>query len=224
MRKTILTLVGLVSLFLILAACGNEEAETEEELVISEEEKLSEDELVVTVNEDEVKGVTYNLVYAQLKLHALQTGQDVSDDEIKEKTIESLIDRQLLMQQADEEGMLVSEAEAKEELDLLKEENQEGLDTLLEQFQITEELFKHQLVFELTMNEYLVKKIEVEVEVTEEDVEEAYEEIKAENEDIPELTEIYDTLKGQVEATRTNEMLEEKINALKDESDIEVHI
>lgn len=231
MKRKMLAFVGLFSIVFLLAACGGGDDNQAEETgeageieapTISEEEKLAEDELVVTVNDDEVTGVTYNLVYTQLKLHAVQTGQDLSDDELKEMTIDSLIDRQLLMQEADKEGLLVSDDEAQEELEQLKEENKEGFETLLEQYQITEKLFQHQLVFELTMNKFLTEKIDV--NVTNEEVEEAYEEAKEENEDLPELNEIHDTLKAEIENHRTNEALEEEITNLKDKSEIEIHI
>lgn len=225
MRKKLLAVIGFVSIVLLLTACGSQdegEAPALETPTISDEEKLEEEELVLTVNDDEVKGFTYNLVYTQLKLHVVQTGQDLSDEEIKEMTIDSLIDRQLLLQEAEKEDVLVSADEAKEELALLKEENKEGLDTLLEQYQMTEELFQHQLVFEMTMDEYVEEKIDV--EVTNDEVEEAYEEAKKENDDLPELNEIHDTLKSQIENHRTSEALQERIEELKDESDIEVHI
>lgn len=229
MRNKWMTLFGVLAVALLLAACGGDDEEevadpgVEMEVpTISEEERLDEDEVVVTVNDEDVLGLTYNLVYSQLKLHAVQTGQELSDDEIQEMTIDSLIDRQLLMQQANEEGLLATEDEAKEELAQIKEENEEGLETLLEQYQITEALFEHQLVFELTMGDYLEEKIDV--EVTNDEVEEVYEEAKEENEDIPALNEIHDTLKAQIEEQRTNEALQEEIDQLKDQSQIDIHL
>lgn len=210
----------------LLVACGDDEPgetkEEREEIVVTEDEKLSEDELVVTVNGDDVTGETYNLVYTQLKLHALQTGQELTNEEIQEQTIDSLIDRQLLLQEAEKDGLLVSEKEAEAELKMIKEENAEGLDTLLEQYQLTEELFQHQLVFEMTMTEFLEENIDV--EVTKEEVEDAYEEAKEEYEDLPELNEIHDSLKAEIENHRTNKALEETISALKEDSEIEIHI
>ena len=226
MKRKFFTFIGLFIFVLLLAACGekeNNEVQPEFEVpTISDEEKLDEGELVVTVNDDEVTGVTYNLVYTQLKLHAVQTGQEISDEELKEMTIESLIDRQLLMQQAKEDGVVVTDDAATEELDRLKGENEEGFETLLEQYQITEKLFHQQLIFEMTMNEYLTD--EIKVTVTDEEVEEAYEEAKKDNEDLPELVEIRDTLKSQLESQRTNDELQERIDNLKEKSEIERHL
>src|SRR5699024_8867569 len=97
-----------------------------------------------------------------------------------------------------------------------RKENEEGLETLLEQYQISEDLFRQQLVFEMTMNDYVAEKINV--TVTDEEVEEAYEEVKAEDDDIPELAEIRDTFKDQLENQRTSEALEKKIDELKEKA------
>jgi|SRR5690625_964382 len=225
MFKKIMIYIGLVSLLFLLAACGDSAKKEEQEFevpTISEEEKLAEDELVATVNGDEIKGVTYNLVYAQLKLHAIQTGQEYSEEEIKDLTIESLIDRQILIQEAEEDGIVVTEEDAREELEKLKQEHGDNLATLLEQYQINEQSFQNQLVFELTMNEFLKESISV--TVTNEEVEEIYEQLKEENEDMPELVEIHDTLKRNIENQKTNEALQERIESIKEQSKIELHL
>src|SRR5690625_3682509 len=162
----------------ILVGCGDEkeqeiEESTGQEIEITETEKVDETQVVAVVNGDNVNGETYNLVYSQLKLHAGAFGQDVDNDEIKQATMESLIDRQLLLQQAKEEGIEVTDEVVDSEFETIKSENKEALDTLLEQYQITEEGFKDQLKFELTLNEFLAKTIEV--TVTDEEVKEQYE-------------------------------------------------
>lgn len=225
MGKRIFTFLGIISVVLLLAACGGDDSNQEQQVevpTISDEEKLSEDELVVTINDEEVTGATYNLVYTQLKLHAVQTGQEYTDEELQELTIDSVIDRQLLIQQAAKEGIVISDEDATEELQLLKTENEAGFETMLEQYQITEKLFHHQLIFEMTMNEYLREVITV--EVTNDEVKEVYEEAKAENENLPELVEIHDTLKDQIESQKRNEALQVQVDEFKEQSDIELHL
>src|SRR5690625_2080569 len=228
MQKKLIT-ISILLLIAIggLSACGMKDTKGEDHPAvdvptITEAEKLADDELVVTVNGDDILGITYNLVYAQLKLHAVQTGQELDDDEIKELTIDSLIDRQILLQQAAEDGIKTTEEEAADELERLKLENEDAFETLLEQYQITEESFHQQLIFEMTMNEFMREKIDV--TVTDEEVEEAYEEAKEQNPDMPELVEIRDTLKRRIEAFKTNEALQEKIDSIKENAKIEYHI
>src|SRR5699024_4219990 len=153
--------IMLLLLAMILVACGsdNEESDTSQEaenvlnqtVEITDEEKVPDDEVVAIVNDDEVTGNVYNVVYSQLKCNSAELGEEVDNDEIKEATMEEIIDRQIVVQEGAAEGNDTSKEAAEEEFNLLKEENEENLTTLLEQFQITEEGFKEQLRFELMM-------------------------------------------------------------------------
>src|SRR5699024_2039612 len=105
------------------------------------------------------------------------------------------------------------------ELDTIKEENEEGLKSLLEQYQMSEDDFKDQLQFELTLNEYKEKNIDV--EVTDEEIEEAYNDAKEENDEIPELDEIKDQLKGNILEQKTNEALQKKIDDVREKAEVE---
>src|SRR5690606_23950484 len=225
--KKVLFLFFVISMLFFIGACSdrsddqNQETKTETP-TISEEERIDADTVVVTVNGEEVKGVVYNLVYAQLKLHALQTGQDVKDAEIAEKTIESLIDRQILLQEARSKGIKITEEQAKEQLERVKEQNKEAYETLLEQYQITEEEFVQDLIFEMTLNEYLYEHVQV--TVTDEEVEKIYEEEKQKNENMPELAEIRDTLKKNIENRRMMEALQARVDEIKEKAEIERHL
>lgn len=222
MRKLLMSIFATVIAVGLVACGGDSEEKKDVQFTISDEEKYNENEKIATVNGEDIKGITYNLVYSQLKLHAQQLADEVSLDELEEKTIESLIDRTLLMQEAKEQGISYSDEEVDQELLRLKEENEDILETILQQYQITEELFHEQLKFELTMEDFIVE--EIEVEVTDAEIEEVYEEIKEENEDVPELVEIRDTLKFRIEGDKKQQALEQRISKIRDESDIELHI
>lgn len=221
---------GLLILVIIsvLGACGSDDNQSETEnntefgVEITESEKVDDDQIVAVINGEDVTGKTYNLVYSQLKLHAGQFGEEVDIDEIKRATMESIIDRELLMQQASEEGIEITNEMATTEFETMKAENSETLDTLLAQYQITEEGFKEQLKFELTMNEYMAKTIDV--SVTDEEVKEYYDEAKESNEEIPEFDEIKDQLKKQVLQQKTNDELQAKIDKVKEKAEIEEKI
>src|SRR5699024_5618030 len=217
----------LVVLAGILAACGSDDEQEAENfeapsVEISEEEKVDDNQVVAVINGEDVTGKTYNLVYSQLKLYAGQFGEEVDTEEVKRATMDSIIDRQLVIQQAKEEGIEVTGEAAEAELETLKSENAETCETLLEQYQITEEGFKEQLQFEMTMNEYMRQTIEV--SVTDEEVEEHYEKAKEGNEDIPEFDEIKDQLKKQMLQQKTDEALEAEIEKVKEKADIEEKI
>lgn len=218
------TIVFLLAIILI--ACGNEENKEddmiENAIEISDEEKVDDEQVVAVINGQDVKGTTYNLVYSQLKLHASQFNEEVDLEEIKTATLDSIIDRELLMQQAKQEEIEITDEIANDEFDMLKSESGESLTTLLAQYQLTEASFKEQLKFELTMNEYMAKAIEV--SVTDEELEDFYENAKEENDTIPEFDEIKDQLKQQLLQQKTQEALQAKIDEVKESAEIEKKI
>src|SRR5699024_1031271 len=110
------------------------------------DEVVAEDEVIVRVNESEVLGNKYNIIYPQIKMYVTQMEDEVSLDEIKERTVDALIDQELIYQGAAKEGITVSKEEAEEKYNELKSENEEGLNNLLEQFHLTEQGFKDQLL------------------------------------------------------------------------------
>src|SRR5690625_2840575 len=93
-----------ITLAVVLAACGNDEAdETEEkeqpdedvaeqanaEVEVSDKEKVNDDDVVVNINDSGVKGTDYNIFYLQTKMQMQQFGQDIEDlDSIKEQTLD----------------------------------------------------------------------------------------------------------------------------------------
>lgn len=208
-----------------LVACsndGNGQKSENETVEISEEEMLPEDEVVAIVNGEEVTGKTYNLVYTQEKMYQSQFEEDIDLDEMKKSTIELVIERQILFQEARKEGIEITDEEASKELERIKEESPETLETLLAQFQLTEEDFKGQLKYELTMYEYMNRVIEV--SVSDEELEEYYEKAKEGNEDIPEFDEIKHNLRAQLTELKTQEAFQEKIEEAKSNAKIDKKI
>lgn len=217
----------LLVLAMFLVACGDKEKETKQDVEnpqspsveISKEEKVADDEVVAVINGDEVTGSVYNLVYAQLKLYSAQMGEEMENDKVKEATMDSIIDREIVFQQAKEEGIEITKETAETEFSALKEESGEALETLLGQYQITEEGFKEQLRFELTMNEYLTKSIKV--SVSDEEVEEFYEKAKEESDEVPEFDEVKDQIKSNMREEKTTLALQEKVDKVKETAKIE---
>lgn len=229
MKKYIISSI-LLLLTIGLVACGDKQEEgdaaNDEEnalapptVEITDDEKIADDEVVAVINGDEVTGAVYNLVYAQLKLQSSHTGEEVDNEEVKEATVESIIDREIVYQEAKEEGIDITEEEAETEFTTMKEENAETLQTLLDQYQITEDGFKEQLRFEITMNEYLTQ--EIEISISDEEVQEFYDEAKAENEEIPEFDEVKDQIKANMREEKTILALQEKVDEVKESAEIE---
>ena len=122
--KRLMMLLAVISLVIVLAACGNKdsnededsqptEAATHQEIEFNDDEKVSDDVIVANINDVEITGKVYNSIYLQTKIQLGESGQDVSDlEKVKELVIDSLINQELIKQDAERAGIVVSEDEA----------------------------------------------------------------------------------------------------------------
>jgi len=232
MKKFTMFLITL-TLAMVLAACGNDDAEENQEpdedvaeqanaeVEVTDEEKVKDDDIVANINDEGVKGTHYNIIYKQTKMQMHQFGQDTSDlDTVKEHTLDELIAQELLKQDAEKKGVKVSDEEIQTELEDFKEENDEDLESYLDEFDISEETFKEQLFFSLVLDKYMDEEIKSE-EVSDDEAKEMYEDLKQQNEEIAEYDELKDELKDSIEAQKKQEKLQAKLEELKDSADIE---
>ncbi|MFD1850823.1 SurA N-terminal domain-containing protein [Oceanobacillus bengalensis] len=227
--KKILTFLMILTLALFLVACNDDENGTDDtgQVEITNDERLDEDESVVRVNDTEIKGDKYNQIYTQVKLMMDQYGQDVSDlDLVKEQSVSILVEQELINQDAKNLGIEVTDEEAQIEIDTMKEEtDEEQFSQVLKTYQITEDEFKNQLVDDLVTVKYMDH--EFDVEVTDEEIEEYYNQLKEQNpERIAELDteEVEEEIKSILSRQEQSEQLAERVAELRESAEIEILI
>ncbi|HEX6593183.1 MAG TPA: SurA N-terminal domain-containing protein [Bacillota bacterium] len=231
MRKFSAFILTLMIAIALTACGGDDEAEKKEEseavsqgVDISDEEKVDEDEVVAEINGTEVKGARYNAIYPQTKMQMHQTGEDAEDlDAVKENTLEELIAQELLIQEADEQGVHVSKDQAKEEMETAKSEDEEQFNAYLKQFQLTEDMLTDQIWLGMLVEKYMDEEISID-EVTNDEVKKTYEQLQEESEQLPDFEELKDDLKEQLEVQKKTEKLQEKLDELKKDATIEKKI
>ena len=239
-NKRILTIFIGLSILLLVSACGDngnnensesaeaENPETPEQVEISKEELVADDEVVATVNETEIMGSKYNPAYRERKeLENLSTepDQEIDKEQVKEITLEGLIGQELINQEAKELGIEVTDEDIEEEIEMIESQEGDVLDSLLEQFNWTEEDLKNQIRTDLMNTRYTEETIDI--EVTDEEAKEEYERVKAETEDkdtVPEYEEVEDNVKAQMKQQKQNEELLKHIDEFKEDADIEILI
>ncbi|MFC2947872.1 SurA N-terminal domain-containing protein [Virgibacillus sediminis] len=236
MKKLLMFTLALLTTA-VLAACGGDDSakegnqetpdnpseQAQESVEVTEEEKVGEDESVVKVNDSEVTGEKYNPIYLQVKTTMQQSGEDISDKEkIKDLTLDLLVEQELILQDAERAGIEVTEEEVEQEYANIKEQSGDQLPAMLEQFQLTEEQFKSQLSDDLVTTKYM--ESELDVEVTDEEVEEMYNQLKGQNEDVGELKELEEPIRQQLRSQKEQEQLMTKVEELKKEADVETLI
>lgn len=224
MRKIgLLCLLSILSI--ILVACGGEENTESEKpsLEISDDEKVADDEIVAIIDGEEITGAFYNEVYIQQKAITQDTVGDNYDlEDVKQGTLDSIINDTLILHMGDEEGIVITDETIAEELKELKKVGADGYNTLKEQFHYTDEAIEHLLRVEYTVKEYMEKHIEV--EVTDEEIEALYEEAKASGDEIPSLDEARKELEEVVEINKSKEEVRKHIASYKKSVDLEINI
>jgi hypothetical protein len=234
--KRSLLLIFTILLSFVLVACGGDEEETEavEESENTEEQgmpqvEFSDDEMiegditVLNVNGTEITGDKYNNIYRQLKTMYHMNGADTSDlDALQNETIDILTEQELILQDALENGIEVTEEDAQEEIDLIVETNgEEAIDMMLEEYELTEEQFREQLMDDLVTIQYIET---FDVEVTDEEIEEQYNLLKEESDEVGELEEYEDLIRQALIENKQSEMLASRVDELREEAEIETLI
>jgi len=227
--KRRITLISLLVFTMLLAACGGdstEEPKPEEEqsFEVTDDEKVDDDEVVAHINGTDVTGDEYNLAYLQTKVQLFQLGEDVDDqDSVRERALDALVERELLKQDAEEKGVEISEEEIDSEIEEIKQEDEEQFKSFLDEYHFTESSFKMQLAFEMLYDKYVAEEFP-DIDVSEKEVEEFYQEIKDENEDIGELEDVEDMLKTGLKQEKEGEKMQERIEELKEKAEVDMKI
>ena len=174
--------------------------------------------------------------YQQMQMQAQQSGQPVDEKDLKKQTAENLVSTEVLVQEADKRKISVTDKDIDKglkesaksgqmsEKDFLKAMKDQGMD----EKKVRSEL-KNQLKIEgLVEDEY------GEFEVSGEEIGQAYEQAKAQQEqmaqqggqqqEMPSLDEMRPQLKEQVKSQKTDEVTQKFAKKLRKQADVTLHL
>ncbi len=214
-KKTSKWFILLGITVLILAACsGNGE----------DKSSKSSDEVVATVNGEEILKADYETelentknMYAQQGMNLDDLGDDMKE-QIEQSVLNQLVNTKLVLQTAAEEGVTAEQKEIDSEMDTIKSqfEDDKKFKEALEENKITEEDLKLQVKDQLTITKYLDNTIG-EIKVTDEEVEVIYNQYKESAETQEQEPEDFETMKPQLEQQAIAQKKSEKVNELIEE-------
>lgn len=218
-KLTILALVLLLAL--LLAACGAEDAE---ESTLPEE-----NDVVATVNGEDILGSTYILAYQEALFNIQQQGLDPTDEavynQLHEQTLESIIGHKLLSQDAIAKGYEASEEEVTEQIELLKAsfEEEDEFYNRLEEIDMSLDELEVQIAIDIILGKYWEEEIEIR-EITEEEVQEFYDLAFGNAEDAPTLEEIEAQIRFTLEQQELQGSIAQRVADLKEDGVVETFI
>ncbi|WP_241080922.1 SurA N-terminal domain-containing protein [Natranaerofaba carboxydovora] len=224
MKRYVFSFFLIVFLLLFFIGCGGDN-----------------DEVIAEINGEKITKEEYNQRYQRIEKFYNDQGAEINEMEtkIEEEIIDDLVVEKILVQEAERKGVGVGDKDLEEEFDSIKGElgGKEGLQKSLELYDMTEsELRKeitNQMLFMLLMEEVIDMD---DIEVTEEELKERYEEkiekhdikqemIQSEQEGISQL-ESFEAIKPELEEMikqeKKQEYFEDYIEELKERSNIEI--
>ncbi|SDN77346.1 SurA N-terminal domain-containing protein [Alkalicoccus daliensis] len=198
-------------------------------------------DVVAEVNEAEITKDEFETAYQGMFMQASQetqmTGEEVNQDELKEETAENLVRNELLVQEAENRDISVSEEEVEQTLEELAVQNglesSEDLLAALEQQGTEEEEVMVEIEEQAKLDELIANEAG-DIEVTDEEVEEMYEQMTAQQEqmagnegngtELPALEEVRPEIENEIESQKQNEYAHDLVEDLREDADVTIHL
>lgn len=178
----------------------------------------------------------YETQYQQMQMQSQQSGQQVDEDQLKTQTAENLVSTKLLTQEADKRDIQVSDKDIDKALeesakssqmikdDFLKAMKDQGMD----EKKVNSEMANQLKIEDLITDEY------GEFKVTGEEIGQAYEQAKTQQEqmaqqggqqqEVPELEEMRPQLEEQVKSQKSTEATQKFAEKLRKQGDVTINL
>ncbi|MDQ0159273.1 SurA N-terminal domain-containing protein [Alkalibacillus salilacus] len=195
---------------------------------------VGEDEVVATVGGEDILGSRLLQAEQTLSQQYQMMGQDPSQNAgaIREAAMDQVVNSKVIELAALDAGLEPSEEEVTEEVDsqisTMQEQNElESEDAVYEQLGMSEEEVQDQIRSSMLIQNYLDENME-EPSVSDEDIEQAYEDYKSQmeqaNQEAESLENMRSDLESQVKQQKQSEQQQALIDDLKEDTEVNVQI
>lgn len=244
MKKITVLLMSLLLTAVVLSACGDkddkkkDDAENDaQEMELPEPDLEGIPDVVAEVNGEEISKEDFEMIYTQQfqqqALQAQMSGQEVNEDEMKEQTADGLVGQRLIIQEANDRFSKVSEEDVDKTIDdVLEQSGLESKDDLMAQLDeqgIDKDEFMSEIESQVKINQLIAEEAG-DFEPTEDELKEAYEQSKKQQEEagveeeLPKFEEVKDQLKEQLTQQKEAEEVNTIVEKLRKDADITIHI
>lgn len=253
MPKKFLLSIAAVAAAFSLAACGadgDDEQATDDapqsqeqgDQAMAEPEVDNIPDVVAVVDGEEISGdafaENYEAQYQQLTMQSAMAGEEPDQDQLKDQALEMMINSELLVAEAEDQGFSASDEEVDEYLaDMAEANGMESSDALMEELEaqgLSEERIREDLHKEVMIDQ-VVDTLDVE-EPSDEELQEMYdaqvEQLEAMNaqveedqaQEAPAFEELEPELEEQVELQNENEAIAALLEDLRDDAEIDIRL
>ena len=210
--------IGLILIsvmFFILGACSSEG--------LNADKSGKKDEMVATVNGEEILKKDYETQLKTSKAYFQQQGMNLDDldsktqEEFEQSVLDQLINTKLILQTAQKEGITIEQNEINSEVDKMKSQYEDTMkyQEALKENQLTEETVKEEIRDQLILTKFIDNKIG-KITVSEDEVQSTYKlykkQIESQGQELPDQD--FNTVKPQMEQQAIVQKKNEKIGEL----------
>lgn len=188
-------------------------------------------EVVATVNGTDIMRDAFIRNLSQTEQVATAQGADLSDatvkQQVEEQAISSLINTEVLVQAANAAGVEVTDEAVNQQISDLETQygDAAGLAAEMEKFDLTEAELRANIREQLLVENYLVNSAEyTSVTVSDEEVEEFYNALAAQGQELPPLADVADQVKQSLLGQKQQQVVGALLERLKNEASIEIMI
>ncbi|WP_404330133.1 SurA N-terminal domain-containing protein [Mesobacillus maritimus] len=249
-KKWLGILILVVSLFVIAACSGNgndgaEEPDQQENTQEgTEQAEMPQPDLegipdvVAEVNGEEITSEEFEENYSgqfqQIAIQYQMSGQELDQDLLKEQIAESMVSSKLLIQEAESRNITATEADIEATLDEIAElnalESKEALFAAFEEQGMSEEEVRSQVETEVKVSQLIVEE-SGDLEPTEEELQEFYDQTKAQQEqmgadagELPSFEELKPELAEQLKMQKEQEAAQTIVEGLRKEAEVTIYL
>ncbi len=194
-----------------------------------ESESTNSKKAVAIVNGETITRADFDERVEQTTEQYRSQGVDVTSitiiDQIKNQTIESMIDEIMLMQAASSAGIVVTAEDVSTRYGEIVEQfgGQEVVNQMLIEQNLTEEKVLKDIKQQLTIERYLLGELDTaSIVISDEEVQEAYDQYSLTQDDLPPYEEIAEPIRQDLEQQRINQMVMEFLNNLRQNTRIDI--
>lgn len=208
---------------------GDDSSVQVDETAVPNDTEGNPDDVIATVNDEELTRAEFNRIRQQVLQTAQQQGMDLNDSEtmaqVYSQATDTLVNTELIRQAAMSAGITASEEEVQDRFDEIVEQvgGQEALEESLQQLGLTEDSLQSDVEQELIIQRYLESSIDSDsLTATDAEIDELYEASGGAEAGLPPLEEVRPQIEQQILANKENEMVNELVESLRAEADIEL--
>lgn len=186
---------------------------------------------VATVNGVKITQETYQQSRQQIEASAIQQGADMTDPavltEITNQTIQTLINTELLKQEANKRNITVTAEDIQARYDTVVEQvgGQEALNSRLAELALTDAGLRSDITSELLIQALFAEVIDVStITVTDEEVLEVYNQVNTSQDEKVPFDEVREIIKSNIQLSKEQNQVTDFIESLRTTANIEIKV